>query len=47
VSDTDTSYLRLAVACHLWLVSRSARADVLVDNAAAVGAALGLSALDS
>ena len=47
VSNTDTSHPRLAVACRLWLVSRSARADLLVDNAAELGAALGLSTRDS
>jgi DNA-binding transcriptional LysR family regulator len=47
VLDSGTSHPRLAVACRLWLVSRSARADVLVDNAAEVGAALGLSDLDA
>jgi hypothetical protein len=47
VSEAGTANPRLAVACHLWLVTRSARADVLVDKAAQVGAALGLSNPDS
>jgi DNA-binding transcriptional LysR family regulator len=47
VSETGTGHPELAVACHLWLVTRSARADVLVDNAAEVAAALGLSDPDS
>jgi DNA-binding transcriptional LysR family regulator len=47
VSETGTANPRLAVACHLWLVTRSARADVLVEKAAQVGAALGLSNPDS
>ena len=42
VSEAGTAHPRLAVACHLWLVTRSARADVLVDNAAKVSSALGL-----
>jgi DNA-binding transcriptional LysR family regulator len=43
VSETGPAYPRLAVACHLWLVTRGARADVLVGGAAELGAALGLS----
>ena len=35
--------VRLGVDCHLWLVTRSARADVLVEHSAALAAALGLS----
>ena len=45
VVEDRTAHLRLAVDCHLWLVTRSARADVLVDRAAELGAALGLSNL--
>jgi DNA-binding transcriptional LysR family regulator len=42
VSDAG-AHPDLAVACGLWLVTRGPRADVLVDGAAELGAALGLS----
>jgi DNA-binding transcriptional LysR family regulator len=47
VSQAGTAHPRLAVDCHLWLVTRGARADALVDQAAELGAALGLSDPDS